>query len=294
MQTMILFFIMVLGYSFQSLFTRLYSANYAGEDAAMATPIFSVFMGAAVALLSFLAGGMTFAPSWPTVLLGILNAGVLLLFNISTIEVGNRGPYSFMMVCSMFGGILVPVVVGPLFMHEPFSVLQGVAAVLMMAALVLMNGQKITLKGAGQGYYFWCLVLFFSNGVFGVIQNLQVQVMDGAQRSEMLMILYGCSALAALMPMLVRGQGRKFLTGLKMGTKAAICLAVACCATAMAVNLLLYILNDMASSMLYTMDNGAVLVLSILYALILFKEKPTRAQVLGMVLAVSSIVIINL
>lgn len=294
MQTLTLFFVMVLGYSFQSLFTRLYSANYAGKDASVATPIFSVFMGLAVALISFLAGGMTFAPSWQTVLLGILNAGVLLLFNVSTIEVGNRGPYSFMMVCSMFGGILIPVIVGPLFMNEPFGLIQGVAALMMMAALVLMNGQKITLKGAGQGYYFWCLLLFLSNGVFGVIQNLQVQVMGGAQRSEMLTILYGCSSLSVLLPMLIRGQGKKFCEGLHMGKKAAVYLAVACLATAMAVNLLLYILNNMPSSKLYTMDNGAVLVLSILYALVLFREKPSKPQVLGMILAVGSIVIINL
>lgn len=294
MQTMILFFIMVIGYSFHSLFTRLYAANYAGKDASMATPIFSVIHGGAVALISFIAGGMIFAPSWQTVLLGVLNAGILILFNIATIEVGNRGPYSFMMVCSMFGGILVPVVVGPLFMGEPFGVLQGAAAILMMVALVLMNGQKISLKGASQGYYFWCLVLFLSNGVFGVIQNLQVKVMGGMQRSEMLTILYGCSALGVLLPMLVRGQGKKFLQGLHMGKKAGIHLTVACFATALAVNLLLFILNNMPSSMLYTMDNGAVLVLSILYALVLFKEKPTKAQVLGMILAVCSIVVINL
>jgi multidrug transporter EmrE-like cation transporter len=49
----------------------------------------------------------------------------------------------------------------------------------------------------------------------------------------------------------------------------------------------------MSSSVLYTIDSGAVLVLSILYSLILFNEKPTWEVVVGMVIAVASIVLIN-
>ncbi|MBO5669646.1 MAG: EamA family transporter, partial [Candidatus Methanomethylophilaceae archaeon] len=63
---------------------------------------------------------------------------------------------------------------------------------------------------------------------------------------------------------------------------------------AAAANLLLYNLTQMSSSILYTIDNGAVLVLSILYSLVLFREKPTGEQVVGMGIAVLSIVLINI
>ena len=254
--------LMILFFSFQSLFTRLYSANYAGPDAGKATPVFSVCYGVFIALASFLVGGMTFAPSWQTILLGLLNAGMLIFYNTSIIEAGNRGSYSFLMVASMFGGILVPMAIGLLFLGETLSGLQVVAVVMMLISLVLMNVRTISFKGASRSYYIWCIVLFFANGLYGAINNLQAQVMNGAERTEMLTILYLASALAAIATELVKGQGKQLVQGFKMGRKSAIYMVITCLSATAAANLLLYILTLMSSSVLYTIDSGAVLVLS--------------------------------
>ena len=285
---------MSLLFSFQSLFTRLYSANYAGPDAAKATPVFSVVYGVFIAAASFLLGGMTFAPSWQTVLFGLLNAAMLILYNTSMIEAGNRGSYSFLMVSSLFGGILVPMAIGLLFLGETLSGLQIVAVLMMLISLVLMNLRTISFKGASKAYYLWCIALFFANGLYNGINNLQTQVMDGAQRTEMLTILYLGSALAVIVTESMKGQGKQLLSGFKMGKTSALFLLITCLSATAAANLLLYILTQMSSSVLYTIDSGAVLVLSILYSLILFKEKPTWEVILGMVIAVASIVLINI
>ncbi len=287
--------LMILFFSFQSLFTRLYSANYAGPDASKATPVFSVCYGVFIAAASFLLGGMTFAPSWQTILLGLLNAFMLVLYNTSIIEAGNRGAYSFLMVASMFGGILVPMAIGQFFLGEtPLTALQIVAVLMMLTSLVLMNVRTISFKGASRSYYIWCIALFFANGLYGAINNLQTQVMDGAQRTEMLTILYLCSALTAFGMEAFRGQGKQLIEGFRMGKKSAFFLVITCLSATAAANLLLYILTLMESSILYTIDSGAVLVLSIIYSLVLFKEKPTWEQVVGMVIAVASIVLINI
>lgn len=294
MYLVVLVSLMILFFSFQSLFTRLYSASYAGPDAGKATSVFSVCYGVFIAAASFLLGGMTFAPSWQTILLGLLNAGMLILYNTSIIEAGNRGSYSFLMVASMFGGILVPMAIGLLFLGETLSGLQIVAVVMMLVSLVLMNVRSISFKGASKSYYLWCIALFFANGLYGAILNLQAEVMDGAQRTEMLTILYLCSALAVVITECVKGQGKQLLSGFKMGKKSALFMVITCLSATAAANLLLYILTLMSSSVLYTIDSGAVLVVSILYSLILFKEKPTWEVVLGMAIAVASIVLINI
>lgn len=286
--------LMVLCFSFQTLFTRLYSAHYAGHDASKAASVFSVFYGVFIAAASFLLGGMTFAPSWPTILLGLINAGILILYNVSNIEAGNRGPYSFLVIAGLFGNILVPVTFGVLFLGETLSGLKVGAMALMLVSLVLMNYRSISFKGGSRAYYLWCIVVFFTNGLYGSVNSLQTSIMNGAERTEMLTILFLCSALATIIMECARGQGKQLLQGFRMGGKSALFLIITCVSATAAANLLLYILTQMDSGILYTVDSGAVLVLSLLYSLILFKEKPTREQVAGMVIAVVSIVLINL
>ncbi len=286
--------LMILFFSFQSLFTRLYSAHYAGADRGSATSVFSVCYGVLVAAASFFLGGMRFSPSWQTVLLGLINAGMLILYNTAIIEAGNRGSYSFMMVSCMFGGILVPMAVGVIFLGERLTGLQITAVVLMLVSLVLMNMDAHSLRGASRSYYLWCLALFLANGLYGTINNLQTQIMDGAQRTEMLTILYLGSALAVIAMEGLRGRGHRLLVGFRMGWKSWLYVILACVSATAAANLMLYILTQMSSSILYTIDSGAVLVLSMLYALVLFREKPSRVQAVGMLVAVVSIVLINL
>ncbi|MGN1020388.1 MAG: EamA family transporter [Aristaeellaceae bacterium] len=294
MVLVILVTLMIVFFSLQSLFTRLYAANYAGPDKGSATAVFSVCYGVLVAAASFFLGGMSFAPSWQTVLLGLINAGMLVLYNTSIIEAGNRGSYSFTMVSCMFGGILVPMAVGVIFLGERLTALQILAVALMLVSLVLMNMQSFSLKGASRSYYLWCIALFLANGLYGTINNLQTQVMNGAQRTEMLTILYLGSALAVIAMEAVRGRSRQLREGFRMGRKSWLYVILACVSATAAANLMLYILTRMDSSILYTIDSGAVLVLSMLYALALFREKPTRAQSVGMAAAVVSIVLISM
>ena len=50
----------------------------------------------------------------------------------------------------------------------------------------------------------------------------------------------------------------------------------------------------MNASVLYTIDNGGVLVLSVLYSCILFKEKLSLAQGIGIGLSMVSIIALSL
>ncbi|MBQ2955152.1 MAG: DMT family transporter [Clostridia bacterium] len=285
---------MVLFYSFQSLFTRLYSANYEGPDAGQSTTIFSICYGVFIGLATLIVGGFQFAPSWQTVLFGVLNALMLALYNTSMIESGNRGPYSFLMICVMFGGLMIPLITGVAFLGEVITPIQWIAIALMLAAFVVMNARGLSLKGASKGYYLWCFLLFLSNGLYAVVMNLQTTFMNGAERTEMLSILFLTSALLAAVPKLIKGQGRELIEGFKMGKKAALHLLICCASATAAANLLMYILTQMEASILYTIDNGGVLVLSVIYSLILFKERPRWEQWIGIAMALISIVMLNL
>ena len=71
-------------------------------------------------------------------------------------------------------------------------------------------------------------------------------------------------------------------------------LALTCLAVFTALNMLMVVLSMINPAILYTIDNGGVLVLSVLYSRILFKEKLSPAQIAGIVLAAVSIVMLSL
>ncbi len=284
---------MILTFSLQSLFTRLYSAAYRAPRADQSTNVFSVGFGLVVAAASFIVGGGSFSPSWQTVLLGLLTAGSLFVYNTAMIEAGNRGSYSFLMIAAMFGGILVPMFVGVCFLGENLAGHQLFAVALMLLSLVLMNLSGSEFKGNTKAYYLWCLALFLANGLFGTFMNLQAKVMDGAQRTEMLTILYGASAAAAGATGCMGGKAKALKEGFRMGKKAWMFLLLTCASATAAANLQLFILSKMDSAIYYTIADGGVLVLSILFSLALFKERPRWQQVLGMGIAIGSIVLIN-
>lgn len=290
--------VMVLCYTCQSLFTKLYSANYQGKNVALSSPVFSICFGGFIGLATLAVGGFSFAPSWPTVLFGLLNAAMLLLYNTSLIEAGNRGSYSFLMICNMFGAIIVPLFVGVVFLGETLTLVQIIAIVLMLISFVVMNARSLSLKGASGAYYIWCALLFLANGLYSTIMNAQQQTMLSmslpAQRTEMIAISYVGMALVSFIIQYVKGGRERIREGFSMGKKSALFVMMCCLVATLASNLLLYVLTQMPSSILYTIDNGGVLVLSILCSFVIFKEKPTWEQVLGMVMAVASIVMISL
>lgn len=294
MTTVLLVALMVILFSFQSLFTRLYSRAYAGENQNSSTAVFSVCYGAFIALCSLVSNGLSFHPSGYTWLFAAINALVLLLYNTSMIKGGNLGSYAFLMLASLFGGIVLPLLVGVAFLGERMTAAQWAAVGIMIAAIVLMNSKGLKLGGASRSYYLWCALLFLSNGLYGIIMNLQVNKLHGEESSEMLVILFALSALFAFGIEAAGGRGSALLRGFNMGKKAAAWLLVCCISAFAAARLMLYLLTQMQSGLLYTIDNGGVLALSFLYSIFLFKEKPSRLQLLGMILAALSVVMINM
>lgn len=293
MGNIILTVVCVLAFSFQSLFTKLYMDKYQSADQEMAEPVFSAAYGLFIALASFCTGGFAFSPSLTTIALGLINGIMLLLYNYSIIRAGRLGSYSFMMIMNMFGGIIVPIVVGVLFLNETLSLVQVVAIIMMLAAMVIMNIEKDFIKGFDKGYLLWCIILFMANGIYAALMNTQATMLNGNERTEMLVILFTFSSLTAIAKEIVCGRGTRMLTGLKMGRKSLVFLMICCISATIGANLLLILFSKMNSGVICTINDGGILVLSILYSLILFKERPSRIQLAGMILAVISIVLVN-
>lgn len=290
----LLLLILVLCYTFQSLFTRFFSIHYAGKDATLSTSVFAICFGGLIGLTTLVSNGFSYRPSGLTLALGAINALTLWLYNIALIEAGNRGSYAFVIISNVFGGILVPLIVDVLFIGVQLSPLQLAAIALMLVSLVVMNAKGLSFKGASKGYYLWCALLFCANGLFSTLMNLQQRLMNSTQNSEMIVTSYLGAALIVVLFFTLRGQAKPLLEGFKMGRKSALS-ALGCGAVAtLAANLMLYLLRHLSASILYTMDNGGVMVMSAICSVLFFREKLRSNQIAGIALATASIVMISL
>ena len=280
-------FILVLLYSFQSLFCRLHTAARDGEGAVQ----FSVFYAAFAGVCTLAFNGFAYAPSVTTLLLGLLNAAMLLTYNIAMIRSGSLGSYAFMMACSLSGGILVPMVYDALYLGNAFNLFQLAAIAMILVAFVLMNLEGFAQKKNAR-YLLWCGILFTANGLYGVLMNLQQTLMGFTQRSEMIITTFlGMAVMTSAFYLIV--SRKSFVQGFKMSRRAGLYLCLSSLSATLAVNLLMIMMQSVNLTLLSVMNNGGVLVLSALYAFTLFKEKPKPAGMLGLVMVGVGVIMLS-
>lgn len=284
---------LVLLFTFQSLFCKLFSQRHDCGSSALTSTVFSICYGLFTGIVTFLVAGLRFAPSKETLLLGLMNAVALLVYNQAMVRASCQGPYSFQMLCSMFGGTVVPMVYGAVFLNESLSGVQLCAIGLMLGAFVLLNWKGLRLKGSSGGFFFWCAALFLANGFYGVLLNQQQLIMQGQQRNEMIMLTFLGMAVLSLLLQLIQ-EPKALGRGLRMTPRALLYLLICCISAATACHLILYVLTRVDATILYTVQNGGVLVLSVLCSCVLFHEKISKIQAAGIALSVVSIVMLSL
>ena len=281
-------FILALLFSFQSLFCRFYSSERAGEGAVQ----FSVFYAAFVGISTLAVNRFAYAPSGVTVLLGLINAMILLTYNIAMVRCSSLGSYAFMMVCSLSGGILVPMVYDALYLGYVFSAFQLAAIALILIAFVLMNLEGFTEK-KNMRYLIWCAILFAANGLYGVLMNLQQTLMNFTMRNEMIITTFlGMALMTSAFQLLV--ARKDFLRGFEMSRRAALHAFLSALSATLAVNIMMIRMKTVNITLLSVMDNGGVLVLSALYAFTLFKEKPKPSGMLGLLLVGVGVIMLSI
>lgn len=292
MQIAFLMFIMVCCYTAQSIFCKLFSDTYSGEKQ-FSPVVFSVIYGLFIGICTWAIGGFELFASPYTWIFGLLTAFMLFIYNTSLVNASQLGPYSFTMVCMLFGSTTIPMFVGIVFFNEPITSLQIGAIILMLLSFIVMNYKGLSLKSVPKQYFFWCAALFISNGLFGSFMNAQQILMHAQEREQMIGIAFiSCAIIAFIYHLAIRKM--KFILDYRMGKKAVVAALFSCLVATIAVNLIMYILSQLTSSIVFTINNGAILTLSILYSFVIFKERPSINQVVGMALSVCAIILFSL
>ncbi len=291
MTSALLIILIVFLYSLQTLFCTLYTNNYPGK-AENASPVFCILESVAIAVFTWAWIGFKFELSAMTLLFGILNAVALFGYNTSLIKASSKGSYAFMNVAMLFGGILVPLLYTTIFLGDTLQWYQYAAIGLMLVSFVLMNYKEIKLKDTPWIYYVFCAILFVCNGMYGTFLKMQSDY-DVSQKNEMIILTYGIMGVIAFIQLTLKEKKDTF-KAFKMSKKALLPLVLCLVSAALAINILVLVIPMVNTAVLFTVENGGVLLLAAIYSFIFFKEKPQLLTVIGMITAAVSITVLSI
>lgn len=276
--------------SFQTLFCKMFTDRYEGKRE-LASVVFCALDGGFICLFTWAWHGFRFQADTVTIALGILNAVIIWGYNTFLIKAGEKGSYAFLNVMMLFGGIVIPILYNTLVLGNALAIYQIGAIVLMLIACLLMNLQEISLKGTALIYYCFCGLLFLFNGIYGTILKIQADYSQ-AQFGEMIMITFGLMGCMALGQIWWKERKNMVFVFKTSGISWILLLICLLCA-ALAINATVLIIPLINVSVYYTIVNGGVLILSALYSVFLFHEKPTLVSMVGIALAITSITILS-
>ena len=292
MVTVVLILFVLLLYTFQSVFCKLFTDHYKGDPTA-ASNVFTVLFSLTVGLISWAFQGFAFRPSPITWLFGGANALGILLYNVSLAKGSQKGSYSFLAVCMLSGGVILPLIASLVFLHTQLSVFAYIGIGLMLVVFLLMNSDGMSFKKVPPAYYFCCAGLFVGNGLHCSMISLHPNMVDPAEYGSMLIIGYFGSMVIALVWMLFTRRGKTPGDFAAIGKKSWLFGIGAWLFAAVAVNLVGKVVQLINPAIYMTIDNGGVLVLSVLASVLLFKERLSKWQVVGVLLAVVSLALMT-
>lgn len=280
--------LVILLYTLQSLFTRLYTDYYPG-DKSLTTPVFAVVCGLIVTAVSFVFSGLSFSCSWLTILLGVINAVILYGYDAFIIKASATGPYSILMTFSLTGGIVIPAIVSWMFFNVPFSWVQLISIAIIFVSVLMISKKddetenKEEHKKHRTFFLVICTLLGLANGMYGVLLNTQQELTGVLEKEEMVAVTFIGAAVISLVQLIVK-EKKEALKAFKQTKLSLVFLLLTALVSALAINALVIALDGIDTTLVYTFDNAGVLLLSALASAVFFKEKLSKLNVIGCII----------
>ena len=283
MQTVLLLSI-ILGMLLQSVAKKAFNKCSGDKGAYLFTAISVLAAAAFFAIIG--KKPFRFDAAWLPYSLGFaLSYGVASIGSFLAIQYGSLSLTSLATSYSL----IIPTLYGLMFLGEPGSSYLYIGIVLLLVSLLLINTKKgdmkISLKWA-----IFAFLGFLGNGVCSTVQKVQQTVFDGAAKNEfMIVALLVVAVILFLMslgsekeswkPCVKKGIGWMLLCGIANG----------------AVNLFVMVLSaSMPASVMFPLISAGGILATALVAKLIFQEKLTVKQYVGMLLGIGAVIFLNL
>lgn len=198
------------------------------------------------------------------------------------------GPLSLSALALAYSAV-IPTLFGLFYYREESSVLFFIGIAMMVTSIFLVtkakDDKKISLKWA-----IFALATFLFNGTCSTVQTLQQKVFFGEYKNELMVLSLGIAAVTIFC--IALWQERKDLSAC---IKNGLVLGVAKGSFNGMMNFLVMVLAlRMASSLLFPILSVGTILASSAFSVLIYKEKLSRQQYIGLAVGLAAIVLLNL
>jgi drug/metabolite transporter (DMT)-like permease len=275
--------LVILLYTLQNLFCRIYTGCYPGEKH-NASPVYTVISGYTVSIITLIFAGFSFSAKPLTVLFALINAAALVGYNAFIVKASQTGSYSILMVFSIAGGISLPAIVAKFAFGDPLSILKALSILVIFASVYMVSYKKEEESDEKKKqrliFLLVCTGLAVCNGAYGALLDIQQRITGTSEKEEMVILTFLIAATVAAIQ-LIFSEKKKTPAAFRQSKSSLIFLVSCAVISALAINLMVYIIQLVDVTVLYCFDNSGVMVLSVLASWLLFKERLLPINIIG-------------
>jgi len=223
-------------------------------------------------------------PSLFTLLIGVAYGISSAIANVSMMKAVEIGPLSYSTVigtCSM----IIPALSGLVIYGEPVAISQWIGVAFMLVSFVCsVDGKDGKKNSASIKWLVYCLIGFASSGLLGVLQKVHQTSPDKAELSPFLIISFLVTAVYSFVYALwlSKKKGKPVTVTAPEKRKVFIgCTVILGLATAYLNFANTFLAGVLPAVLFFPVFNGSVMVFSALFGIILFKERLSKKQWIG-------------
>ena len=225
-----------------------------------------------------------------TLLFGLVFGLVTIIQSTCNLMALKRGPMHITLLITT-SSLVIPSLSGAVVNGETLSIgkLAAIAVLLVFIYLSVDRSDTSTFK---PGWLIFTLITFLMQATVGIMQKIHQSSPYAAETSGFLAAAFFCSVIFAIVMSVITRETKTDAAASKPG-RALILVAIVC-------GLCTYLQNDLnlklsgriPSQIFFPVVNGGVLFLNALVALILFREKLTKRQIIGLAGGILTLLVI--
>ncbi len=228
-----------------------------------------------------------------TLILGVVFGLLTAFAGVFELKALANGPMSFTILITT-SSMILPAFSGALIWNESLSILKVIGTVMMIASAYFS-----AVKGEGRTSLKWlgyCMATFCCSGSIGITQKIQQNSAYADESIPFLAIAFIVATLVCLIFSKVTANNVSANTNNEIisNTKKGVMVPAAICGAFIAfLNVVnLYLSGVLPSALLFPVQNGGTTVLSVLCAVVLFREKMNTRRMIGIGIGMIALILL--